>query len=299
MMIGASLWGTANQTFDRSGTLRKRPIVGTPTNYIPWTPDSPLFPKIRATGLAVRNWQNAIIVNQMGKRFYNETEGGYPTGTVQGFLDPYVPGDWRNATRITYAPKNYIDAALAMNEGSTPPDYAAGPQWAIFDANAVEREKWNLASPATLPDYFFSAQTLVELAGLLTANPHQKVGMPAANLEATVKRYNTMVDLGVGPRLRQALAQVQDRNPTVLCRMGDVHRSRHVRRPQDQHEVPGDGHERAGHPRPLLRRRVSCRMQSARPRAMHHPGLHRRRGSCERTRLDATNVSATCCPCTR
>ena len=199
MAIGASLWGTANQTFDRSGTLRKRPIVGTPTNYIPWTPDSPIFPKIRATGLAVRNWQNAIIVNQMGKRFYNETENGYPTGSVEGFLDPYVPGDWRNATRITYAPKNYIDAALAMNEGSTPPDYAAGPQWAIFDANAVEREKWNLAPPATLPDYFFSARTLAELAHLLTSNPHQKIEMPAANLEATVERYNTMVDLGVDP----------------------------------------------------------------------------------------------------
>ena len=26
MAIGASLWGTANQTFDRNGTLRKRPI---------------------------------------------------------------------------------------------------------------------------------------------------------------------------------------------------------------------------------------------------------------------------------
>ena len=199
MAIGASLWGTANQTFDRNGALRKRPIVGTPTNYIPWTPDSPIFSKIRATGLRVGDWQNAIIVNQVGGRFYNEMEDGYPTGTVHGFLDPYVPGDWRNATKIKYAPQNYIDAALAINEGSTAPDYAAGPQWAVFDAGAVEREQWNLAPPATLPDYFFSAQTLAELAGLLAANPYQKVEMPAANLEATVQRYNTMVDLGVDP----------------------------------------------------------------------------------------------------
>lgn len=199
MSIGATLWGTANQTFDRSAALRKRPIVGTPTNYIAWTPDSPIFPKVRATGLRVENWQNAIIVNQVGKRFYSEMENGYPTGTVAGFLDPYVPGDWRNATKNTFAPKNYIDAALAINEGSGPPDFSAGPQWAIFDANAVEREKWNLAPPATLPDYFFSAETLAELAGLVTRNPHQKAKMPAANLEATVKRYNTMVDLGVDP----------------------------------------------------------------------------------------------------
>ena len=102
-------------------------------------------------------------------------------------------------SRIKYTPMNYPDAALAINEGSTPPDYAAGPQWAIFDAEAVKREKWNLAPPATHPDYFFSANTLAELAGLLTKNPYQKVKMPAANLEATVKRYNQMVDLGVDP----------------------------------------------------------------------------------------------------
>jgi hypothetical protein len=199
MSIGATLWGTANQTFDRNATLRKRPIIGTPTNYIAWTPDSPIFAKIRATGLVVTDWQNAIIVNQVGKRFYSEMENGYPTGSVEGFLKPYVPGDWRNTTRKGFAPKNYIDAALAINEGSTPPDYSAGPQWAIFDANAVRREQWNLASPATLPDYFFSANTLAELAGLVTRNPHQKARMPPEHLEATVERYNTMVDLGVDP----------------------------------------------------------------------------------------------------
>jgi succinate dehydrogenase/fumarate reductase flavoprotein subunit len=199
MSIGATLWGTANQTYDRSAALRKRPIIGTPTNYIAWTPDSPIFPKIKATGLVVGSWQNAIIVNQVGKRFYNEMENGYPTGTVEGFLDPYVPGDWRNPTKKPFAPMNYIDAALAINEGSVPPDYSAGPQWAIFDAGAVEREQWSLASPATLADYFFSAPTLAELASLMTRNPHQKATMPAANLEATVQRYNTMVDLGVDP----------------------------------------------------------------------------------------------------
>jgi hypothetical protein len=199
MAIGASLWGTANQTFDRNGALRKRPIIGTRTNYIGWKKESPLFPKVGATGLSVRNWQDAIIVNQVGKRFYNEMEDGYPSGTYHGFLNPYIPGDWRNATRIKYAPMNYIDAALAINEGSTAPDYAAGPQWAIFDAEAVKREKWNLAPPATNPDYFFGAKTPAELAALLVKNPYQKVKMPPANLEATVKRYNLMVDLGVDP----------------------------------------------------------------------------------------------------
>ncbi|HET7838810.1 MAG TPA: FAD-binding protein, partial [Rectinemataceae bacterium] len=199
MAIGASLWGTANQTLERNGSLRKRPIVGTRTNYIEWTPKSPLFPKVKAQGLNVRNWQDAIIVNQVGKRFYNEMEDGYPNGTVQGSLNPYKPADWRNAQKTKYTPMNYTDAALAINEGSTAPDFASGPQWAIFDAAAVKREKWNLTPTSTHPDYFFSAPTLTELAAQISKCPYQKVKMPAEFLEATVKRYNQMVDLGVDP----------------------------------------------------------------------------------------------------
>ena len=197
MAIGATLWGTANQTLDRNGALRKRPIIGTPSNYVEWKKESPIFPKVGATGLIVRSWQDAIIVNQVGKRFYDEMQDGYPRGTVQGFLNPYLHGDWRNPSRIKYTPMNYVDAALAINEGSTAPDYSAGPQWAIFDAKAVEREKWNMNPPSVRPEYFFTAGTLADLAPLLTKCPHQKVSMPAANLEATVKRYNQMVDLGV------------------------------------------------------------------------------------------------------
>jgi hypothetical protein len=199
MAIGATLWGTANQTFDRNGALRKRPLIGTRTNYVRWTKNSPIFPKVGAVGLNVRDWQNVIIVNQVGKRFYNEMEDGYPYGTHEGSLKPYMHGDWRNPAKIKYTPANYVDAALAMNEGSLPPNYASGPQWAIFDAEAVKREKWNLTPPATHPEYFFAANTLAELAEMVSKNPYQKVALPAANLEATVKRYNMMVDLGVDP----------------------------------------------------------------------------------------------------
>jgi len=197
LAIGATLWGTANQTLDRNGALRKRPIIGTRTNYIGWKKESPLFPKVRATGLNIRTWQDAIIVNQVGKRFYNEMEDGYPNGTTEGFLKPYVHGDWRNPERVQFNPMNYPDAALAMNEGSTAPDYAAGPQWAIFDSEAVKREKWVIDGVSVHPDYFFSAPTLAELAAKIEACPYQKVKMPAANLEATVAEYNKAVALGV------------------------------------------------------------------------------------------------------
>lgn len=196
MAIGASLWGAANQTFERNGFLRKRELIGAQYLYLMWTPDSPVFPVARATGLQVRDWQNVIVLNQVGKRFYNEMEAGWPNGTTAGFLNPYVPGDWRNPERAKYKAQNYLDAAAAINEGSVPPDYAAGPSWAVFDAEAVKREKWDLKPPATDPLYFFGADTLAELAAQLTKNPFQKVAMPAKNLEATVARYNSLVESG-------------------------------------------------------------------------------------------------------
>ena len=106
MAIGASFWGTANQTFERNGFIRKRNLIGARYLYVSWMPDSPIFPLIRARGLRVRDWQNLILVNQVGKRFYDETQGNWPLGSVAGFLDPYTPGDWRNGRRIKHGSSN-------------------------------------------------------------------------------------------------------------------------------------------------------------------------------------------------
>ncbi|MGY8816008.1 MAG: FAD-binding protein, partial [Gammaproteobacteria bacterium] len=84
MAIGASLWGTANQSMERNGYFRKRPVIGCQYTYIEWTPKSILFPFVRATGLKVRSFQNMIMVNQMGKRFYNELGANWPYGTHYG-----------------------------------------------------------------------------------------------------------------------------------------------------------------------------------------------------------------------
>ena len=199
MAIGASLWGTANQSMERNGFFRKRILIGAQYLYVRWTPNSPVFPLARATGLGVRDWQDMILVNQVGKRFYDETAGNWPYGTHHGFLDPYIQGDWRNPRRIKYNPQNFLDAAVAPNEGSVPPDYGAGPTWAIFDAEAVKREKWNVQPPDIDPLYFFRANTLAELTAKLKKNPYQKAEMPAKNLEATVARYNSIVDFGYDP----------------------------------------------------------------------------------------------------
>jgi hypothetical protein len=83
-----------------------------------------------------------------------------------------------------------------MNAASGPPDYAAGPIWAIFDAAAVAREQWQVTPPYVDPDgYCFSANTLAELAAAIK-NPYQARAMDGATLQATVARYNTFVDTG-------------------------------------------------------------------------------------------------------
>ena len=199
MAIGASLWGTGSHVQERNGYFRKRPVIGCQYTYVQWTPDSILFPFVRATGLRVDKWDSLVLVNQMGKRFYNENAGSWPYGTHHGDLDPYIHGDWRNPTRREYKPQNWLDAALAMNEGSQPPDYAAGPIWAIFDSEGVKREKWDLSPPATDPLYFFSDNTIEGLARKIKKNPYQKVDMPQDYLVKTINRYNEIVDFGYDP----------------------------------------------------------------------------------------------------
>jgi hypothetical protein len=144
----------------------------------------------------VKDWQDLILVNQVGERFYDETKGDVPHGNHGGQVTPCTPNDYRNAEKVKYNPTtyNFTHAALAMNEYSEPPDYCAGPVWAIFDAAAVEREGWKVVPPYVDPDgYFFCANTLAELAAAIN-NEYQTKPMKGAVLQATVARYNWMVD---------------------------------------------------------------------------------------------------------
>ena len=198
MAIGASLWGLANQTLENGDNIRVQRAIGTRYNYFPWELNSPIFPLVRAAGLAVKDWQDLILVNQLGERFYDETKGDYPEGNKHKDIDPYTPGDHRNA-HIEYDPhaSNFFNAAVAMNAGSKGPDYSAGPVWAIFDSDAAVREGWKVSPPHVDPDgYFFSADTLQELATAIR-NPYQAAPMSGTILENAVRRYNSFVDSGV------------------------------------------------------------------------------------------------------
>jgi len=198
MAVGASLWGLVNQSLENGATIRTQRTLGTKFNYVAWKVESPIFPLVRATGLNVKDWQDLILVNQVGKRFYDETKGDYPHGNVSRDINPYTPNDYRNNERIKFTPTkyNFFNAATAMNEYSEAPDYCPGPVWAIFDADAVKREEWQVTPPYVDPQgYFFSANTLSELAAAI-GNEYQAKPMKGVTLEATVERYNSFVDAG-------------------------------------------------------------------------------------------------------
>jgi len=106
-----------------------------------------------------------------------------------------VPNSWRSAAEMKWAPNNYLPAALASNGGD---GNGGGPIWTIFDADAVTREKWTVEPPYVDRDagFFFSGNSLAELAANISKNKYQKKPMPADALQNTVERYNSFVDTG-------------------------------------------------------------------------------------------------------
>jgi hypothetical protein len=170
MQIGASLGATACQTTQDDNMLNKGRMGaksnGSATNIYP---TSPHFFRARATGLPVHDYQDVILVKENGRRFYSETAG---------------QRDYE-----------YFAAALAWT-GDPKKMNGGGPIWAIFDADAVAREKWQVKPPYVDPQgYFFSADTIEELAKAIV-NEFQWRPMPPAALQATVERYNSFVDAG-------------------------------------------------------------------------------------------------------
>jgi succinate dehydrogenase/fumarate reductase flavoprotein subunit len=198
MAIGASLWGLTHQALENGGGFRQRPTMGCKYNYSKWPKESPIFPLFKATGLSIRDWQDVVLVSQVGKRFYDETLGNTPEGNVSGEIKDYVHGSWRNLLQPQWDPRrwNFLNAATAINENSAPPNFSAGPTWAIFDSAAVAREKWDVKPPNVDPDgYFFTANTIAELAAAIK-NPYMKKPLDPKVLEETVARYNSFVEKG-------------------------------------------------------------------------------------------------------
>jgi succinate dehydrogenase/fumarate reductase flavoprotein subunit len=195
MAVGASLWGLFNYTGEFGSGITKPGAIGCQYGYVNvrWHPSSAVFDKARAIGLRVADWQDVVLVNMLGQRFYDETAGHFNYNTYKS-TDPYEPGNYRNAKNQKYDPSNFINAALAgIGDGHN----GGGPIWAIFDADAVAREKWTPQSPHVDSDagFFFSADSIEALAAAIKMK-YQRVPMPPQNLAATIARYNSFVDAG-------------------------------------------------------------------------------------------------------
>jgi hypothetical protein len=173
-------------------------------------PDSEVFHKARASGLCIQNWQDAIMVNMLGLRFYDET-GEQFFGNNYNSIDPYAQGSFKNARDQQFKPANFINAAMAgIDDGQN----GGGPIWAIFDADAVARENWDPKPPNVDVDagFFFAADTLEGLARKIVMK-YQRVAMPPANLAATIARYNSFVDAGADPDFDKPAPQFKIAKP--------------------------------------------------------------------------------------
>ena len=212
LRVGANLSGM-QQNLSYPTTFHISPRLGTRDAYTTMMPGHPTFGFRGSAGINVGSagFEEFIAVNQVGKRFFNEVRlparpgsSRYPgDGSVPGKALEHKPLDWRNCrnewVREMYSYDHGLDAALAMNEGSEPPDYYSGPLWAIFDQAAVERTGWELRFPYVADNgYFFRADTVEELAERIAAG-HEFQRVPLRYLADTVAAWNRAVDAGADP----------------------------------------------------------------------------------------------------
>ena len=216
LRIGANLAGM-QQNLSYPTTFHISTRLGTRDAYTTMMPGHPTFGFRGSAGINVGNadFEEFIAVNQVGKRFFNEVRlptrpgrNAYPgDGGAPGQGIEHKPLDWRNCQKEwvqeMYRHDHGLDAALAMNEGSEPPDYYSGPLWAIFDREAVERTGWELRYPYVADNgYFFQADTIEDLAEKIAAG-HEFQRVPLKYLAETVATWNDYVDAGADPEFER------------------------------------------------------------------------------------------------
>ncbi len=201
MAIGASLGATNSMRTESYLALVKPQFLGARYGYARWTPGSPVFDKAGAAGIPVADYQDLIMVNTVGSRFYDEMVGNQLFNRG-GRPDPVF---------------DYLAAALssAIVEVDGKKQRVGGPIWAIFDRDAVAREKWQPVHPYVdiANGYFFSADTLALLATKLKGNTYQKYPISPRALEETVARYNSFVDTGQDPDFNKPAPKYKIQTP--------------------------------------------------------------------------------------
>jgi hypothetical protein len=212
LRVGANLAGM-QQNLSTTTAFHISTRLGTRDAYTTMMPGHPTFGFRASAGINVGNagFEEFIAVNQVGKRFFSEVRlparrglNAYPgDGGAPGQGLAHTPLDWRNCSkewvRKMYDYDHGMDAALALNEGSEPPDYYSGPLWAVFDQDAVERTGWELRYPYVSDNgYFFRADTIEDLAEKIEAG-HEFQRVPLSYLAETVATWNSYADAGEDP----------------------------------------------------------------------------------------------------
>jgi hypothetical protein len=216
LRVGANLAGM-HQNLSYSATFHISTRLGTRDAYTSMMPGHPTFGFRGSAGISVgrADFEEFIVVNQVGKRFFNEVRlpqrpglNRYPGdgGAPHQGLD-HVPLDWRNCRkewiREMYNYDHGLDAALAINEGSEPPNYYSGPLWAIFDQDTVARMDLELRFPYIADNGFsFQADTIEGLAEKIFAGCEFQ-RMPLSYLAETVATWNGYVDAGADPEFER------------------------------------------------------------------------------------------------
>jgi hypothetical protein len=212
--IGAGLAGM-QQNQGISISYHIPPRIGTRDSYTDMLPGHPTFSSRGSTGITLGTsaYEHLVAVNQVGKRFYNEMDiaksyntpvwpGGASAGSPTKSMD-HVQGDWRNChpdwVRKSYSRSAALDAAIAMNEGSTAPEYYSGPIWAIFDQGTIDRDGWEVRFPfvSERNGCFHKADTLEELTAKIQKYEFQRV--PIKHLADTIRTWNSYVESGIDP----------------------------------------------------------------------------------------------------
>ena len=236
MAIGAVLWGTASQTVDAGAWLNKTALHRLPMGLQPacsGPPKARSSTAIKAMGLANVNWQNVILVNQAGRRFCNEVATGY----------------------------DFFNAALGYSGNSTKLN-GGGPIWAIFDADAVERQNWDPKPPYVDPEVLLQRghHPGTGAGDREPVSDEADAGRGAAGNGDEVQLVRRCRR---GCRLQEADAALQDPEAAVLRRVVDAYPSRFALRAPNEREVAGARHAGSGDPRSVLRRRITRRICAA------------------------------------
>ena len=147
MAVGASLWGASNQTGEFGQTITKAGYIGCQYGYanLTWEPKSQYFSKAGASGLRVARLPERDPGESDGPALLRRDAGPVHRQQLQ-FHQAVHAGQLPQRRQHQLEPAQFPQRGAwpAIGDGSN----GGGPIWAIFDADAVQREKWTVRRPA-------------------------------------------------------------------------------------------------------------------------------------------------------